>query len=94
MACSLVAKSRHDEPKDIFYEGGFDSVTRCNSCGCVALRYDAHPLRPCKHCGGTVVDIGAGKWIEPVYKREFFRMVLVSPGYWVGVDNMRIGGPV
>lgn len=78
---------RHDEPRYYgywrYYKGGYASITKCSGCGCIALYEDAHPVNPCKHCGGRVSEVGSAKWEPPVTRWEWLRRVTVTPGRWV-----------
>lgn len=63
--------------------GGYVAVTKCKVCDRIACRTDAHPTEPCKLCGNEVKEIGAAKWVPPVYKWHFFLFrTMVKRGYW------------
>lgn len=88
---NMIIIGRNEPPKYYGYwryaNGGFSSVTRCQICGNVGLYEDCHIVNPCKHCGGKVVNFGAGKWIPPktILKGWFiFKYpVVIEEGYWL-----------
>ena len=52
----------HLEPKYHGYDGGYDLVTKCQTCSMIGLYEDQHPVKPCHFCGGKVETEGAGRW--------------------------------
>jgi hypothetical protein len=52
----------HVSPQYHGYKGGFDSITKCVSCGRTALYEDQHTVHPCPNCGADVKEDGAAKW--------------------------------
>lgn len=79
---------RHDPPRYYgyakYYRKGFATITKCDNCGCVALYEDAHPVNPCRHCGGKVREAGAAKWEPQVLSdwKWFSKRHVVKEGYW------------
>ena len=67
----------HVPPDYYGYLGGYDSVTICEDCLTISLYEDAHPVRPCYFCGGTVKESGkegkySAKWISAKPRWKFW----------------------
>lgn len=73
----------------LFSKGGFARVTRCCQCGAIGLREDAHPVRPCRLCGGVVSNYGAAEWSPRITKWSWrkFRFVTVYKGAWCRLNQ-------
>ncbi len=71
---------KHESPKsNAFIPNKFNKVTQCKECLNIGLYEDCHPVKPCKHCGGVVKELGPALWVPARYK---YIWVLVSKGYW------------
>lgn len=74
---------KHEPPKYWGYNNKyFAKITKCLSCANTGLFGDCRPSDPCKHCGGEVVEYGAGRWHPPVYSGFLFWKKEINPGYW------------
>lgn len=86
----LLISNVNEPPRYYGYERykqcGYSKVTQCAHCSNVGLYEDCYPRRPCKHCGGDVREVGAGKWVPPVTRKHpwkfWLRPEVVSAGYW------------
>lgn len=72
----------HEYPKYHGYKGGFDNVTECDSCGNIALYEDAHPVNPCRHCGGKVIEGKVARFVYPAYSGCLWWKEVVALGFW------------
>lgn len=57
-----VSDGINERPVYPYKKGTFDSITKCLDCKSVGLYWTKNTSDPCRHCGGTVVNAGAGKW--------------------------------